>query len=89
MLVSSVVLRLRLYIDFYQMSLLRVYVVCFLVLVSVGFILLAIRVHQERSMSWLAGANLLSVFSLFFIMQCWDEHRFVAQWNVDAHPNIA
>lgn len=83
-LVSSVVLRLRLYVDFYQLSLLRVYVVCFLILVSVGFVLLAIRVHQQRTMSWLVGANSLAVFSLFFFMQCWDEHRFVAKWNVDA-----
>ncbi|MDA0814490.1 MAG: DUF4173 domain-containing protein [Verrucomicrobia bacterium] len=83
-LVSSVVLRLKLYVEFYQMSLLRVYVVCFLVLVSVGFILLAIRVHQERTMSWLLGANVLAVFGLFFVMQCWDEHRFVADWNIDA-----
>ncbi|MCB1099854.1 MAG: DUF4173 domain-containing protein [Verrucomicrobiae bacterium] len=83
-LVGSVVLRLKLYVEFYQMSLLRVYVVCFLVLVSVGFVLLAIRVHQERTMSWLLGANVLGVFGLFFVMQCWDEHRFVANWNIDA-----
>lgn len=83
-LVGSVVLRLKLYVEFYQMSLLRVYVVCFLILVSVGFVLLAIRVHQERTMSWLLGANVLAVFGLFFVMQSWDEHRFVANWNIDA-----
>ena len=83
-LVSSVVLRLKLYVDTFQLSLLRVYVVCFLVLVSVGFVLLAIRIQRERTLSWLVGSNLLAVFSLFFIMQCWDEHRFVAKWNVDA-----
>ena len=84
LLVSSVILRLKLYVEAYQMSLLRIYVVGFLCLVVVGFVLLAFRVQQNRSLGWLLGGNLLAVFVLFFAMQIWDEHRFVANWNYAA-----
>ena len=84
LMVCSVVLRLKLYIDAYQLSLLRVYTVFGLALASIGFILLAIRMQRDRKLGWLVNANVLAAFLLFFAMQFWNEHRFVAEWNVNA-----
>lgn len=81
MLVSSVLLRLKLYVDTYHLSLLRLYVAFFLILVVVGFILLAIKIHQQRKFAWLVNANLFAVFLLFFIVQGLNDHAFVAHYN--------
>ncbi|MFK5922311.1 MAG: DUF4173 domain-containing protein [Verrucomicrobiota bacterium] len=81
LLVSSVLLRLKLYVDTYHLSLLRLYVAFFLILVVVGFVLLAIKIHQQRKFSWLVNANLFAVFLLFFIVQGPDDHAFVARYN--------
>ncbi len=82
MLVSSVLLRLKMYVDGYHLTLLRIHLALFLVLVVIGFVLLTIRVMKERSITWLFGANLLASFLLFFCVQFWDTRKFVAEYNV-------
>lgn len=82
-LIGGVMLRLKIYVDAYGQSVLRVHVVMFLILVSIGFILLTIRIIQQRSSMWLVGANLLAVFGLFYVAQYLDVRGLVANHNVE------
>ncbi len=81
-LLAGVFLRLKLYVDAYQLSELRVYVGCFLVLVAVGFCLLAYHVARSGNLSALVWRNALATFALFFVMQFPDVAGMVARFNV-------
>ncbi len=81
-LIAGVFLRLKLYVDAYQFTVLRVYVAFFLVLVAVGFGLLAIYVERAMRFGWLLTSNAIATFSLFFIVQFTDALGWVAQANV-------
>ncbi|MEA3213008.1 MAG: hypothetical protein QOE70_6065 [Chthoniobacter sp.] len=81
-LIASVLLRLKLYVDAYQLSELRVYVGCFLLLVATGFGLLAWRILRGKGLGWLLFANALATFALFFMIQFPDVARWVADYNV-------
>jgi hypothetical protein len=87
LLVSGVMLRLRLYVEAYQLSELRVYVALFLLLVACGFVILAIHVHRQRSLNWLIFSNLLATFTLFYLVQFADVAGFVARSNVARWKN--
>ncbi len=81
-LVSSIFLRLKLYVDTYQLSVLRVEVGCFLLLVSTGFILLAYKILFHKSLRWLVLRNILATFILFYVFQFADISGWVANYNV-------
>ena len=82
-LVASVLLRLKLYVDAYELSELRVYVAFFLLLVTAGFLLLAVHVQWRRTLNWVCFTNCIAVFILFYIVQFADVARFVAHYNVE------
>jgi len=82
MLIAGVVLRLKLYVDAYQLSELRIYVGCFLLLVTVGFVLLALHVVRDGSLNRLIFHNTLAVFALFFVLQFVNVAGYVARFNV-------
>ncbi len=82
MLIAGVFLRLKLYVDAYQLSELRVYVGCFLLLVTVGFGLLAWHVARGGSLGTLLWRNVLATFALFFVVQFPDVTGWVARFNV-------
>lgn len=82
LLIGSVFLRLKLYIETFQLSELRVYVGCFLLLVATGFVLLAWRVVRGMNLGRLLLANAQATFVLFFVLQFADVGRFVANFNV-------
>jgi hypothetical protein len=86
-LISGVLLRLQRYVEAYQLSELRVYVACFLLLVSVGFVLLTIHVIAHKGITWLVLTNLAATFALFFILQFPDVARWVAESNVARWKN--
>ena len=54
-LITGVLLRLQRYVDVYDLSELRVYVGCFLLLVTTGFGLLTVHVLKHKG-SWMAAA---------------------------------
>jgi hypothetical protein len=81
-LIAGVLLRLKLYVDAYQLSELRVYVGCFLLLVTVGFGLLALHIAQSGSLGTLIWRNTLAAFALFFLVQFPDVAGRVARFNV-------
>lgn len=83
-LVAGVILRVHLYIDAWQLSLLRIYLVSALVLISIGFLLLSIRIQWNKSFSWLVSANVVAIFLVLLGLHAWDERRYVAEYNVAA-----
>jgi len=81
-LITGVLLRLLRYVEAYQLSELRVYVGCFLLLVTLGFGLLTLHVVTHRGLGWLLVMNLGATFALFFVLQFLDVAKFVAETNV-------
>jgi len=86
-LVAGVIFRVQLYVNEWQLSLLRIYLLTTLILISVGFILLAIRIQFEKSFSWLVSANVVAIFIALLSLHAWDEHRYVAKYNYAAIEN--
>jgi hypothetical protein len=89
LLLAGVVLRVKLYVDAYDLTLTRVNLVFFLGLVAAGFVLLGIYILTRRTLGWLLNANMLAVFALFFLVQFPDTKGFVARYNlklwIDSH----
>jgi uncharacterized membrane protein (UPF0136 family) len=81
-LIAGVFLRLKLYVDAYQLSALRVYVGFFLVLVMTGYGLLTWHIRHDGSLNRLIFHNVLAIFALFFVVQFLDVAGFVARFNV-------
>ncbi len=82
-LIAGVFLRLKLYVDAYQMSELRVYVGCFLLLVTAGFGLLAWHIARGGNVSTLIWRNVIATFVLFFLIQFANVGGWVARSNVN------
>lgn len=92
-LILGVLRRLQLYVEAYQLSELRVYVACFLALVTVGFILLGREIWTGMKLGRLLFANGVATFVLFFTLQFSDVGTSVGNWNVSRwisgeHPSI-
>ena len=89
----SVVLRLMRYIEAYDMSVRRLGVIVFLLLVAAGFGLLAIKILREKSLPWLVGRCAVAVFVTFYItmflnLSGWSADYNVAQWEKDRTRNL-
>ena len=91
-LIAGVFLRLKLYVDALQLSTERVYVGCFLALVTTGFLLLAWHVARDGDINALIFRCAVAVFALFFALQFANVAGFVARYNVarwEQNPNRA
>lgn len=80
-LIAGVFLRLKLFLDVADMTEKRVYVACFLLLVTVGFALLCGHVLRGRLASQLIWRNVVATFCLFFILQFLNVPDWVARQN--------
>jgi hypothetical protein len=80
-LISSVGLRLKLYIEAYNLSVLRVHVCTFLVIVATGYGLMAWRIVRQKSLNWMIFSNAAAVFAVFYLVQFVDVNGFVARYN--------
>ena len=86
-LLAGVLLRVKLYLDAFDLTVTRVNLVFFLALVAAGFVLLAIHVWRQRTLGWLLHANMLAAFFLFYAIQFLDTNGFVARYNVNLWQN--
>jgi hypothetical protein len=80
-LISSVGLRLKLYIEAYDLSVLRVHVCTFLAIVALGYGLMAWRVIRETSLNWMIFSNAAAVLAIFYVVQFVDVDGLVARYN--------
>jgi len=92
-LLLSVAMRLKLYIEAYDMTVTRLSVIIFLMLVAVGYGLLSVKIVQEKSLSWLVGGCLLAIFVTFYITQFlnlagWSADYNVARWEKDKSRSL-
>jgi MFS family permease len=92
-LLLSVVLRLKLYIEAYNMTVARLSVMIFLALVALGYALLTVKIVREKSLSWLVGGCVLAVFATFYLTQFldlagWSANYNVARWEKDRTRNL-
>ncbi len=85
-LIAGVFLRLKLYVDTEEMTAKRVYVACFLLLVTLGFAYLCAHVRRGRGASRLIWRNAVTTFALFFVMQYLDVIGWVCRYNVERGP---
>jgi hypothetical protein len=81
-LLTSIALRLKLYVDVYSLTSQRISVLIFLLLVAGGFILLSCKIIYEKSLLWLLGANAALLFSFFYIVEFADLEAMAAGYNV-------
>ena len=82
-LIAGVFLRLKLYVDTEEMTAKRVYVACFLLLVTLGFAFLCVHVQRGRDASRLIWRNAMATFVLFFVLQFLDVIGWVCRYNVE------
>lgn len=82
-LIAGVFLRLKLYVDTEEMTAKRVYVACFLALVTLGFAFLCAHVHHGRKAGRLVWRNAVTTFALFFVLQFLDVIHWVCRYNVE------
>ncbi len=92
-LLLSVSLRLKLYIEAYGMTVTRLSLMIFLVLVAMGFCLLTVKIMKDRSLSWLIGGCVLAVFLTLYITQFldlkgWSANYNVAMWEKERTRNL-
>ena len=83
-LIVSVALRLKLYIEAYDMTISRLGVLIFLALVTAGYGMLTIKITREKSLSWLLGGCVLAVFATFYLTQFLNLAGWSADYNVAA-----
>ena len=81
-LLLSVALRIKYYIVGYEMTVARLGVIIFLLLVATGFVLLTIKIARDKSLSWLIGGCVLAVFATFYITQFLDLAGWSANYNI-------
>lgn len=84
-IIAGVFLRLQLYVEEHQLTLLRVGVGLFLLLVIAGFGLLTVYFWQGRSLGWLIRSNVIATFALFFTVQFIDLEKEIAEYNVNRY----
>jgi uncharacterized integral membrane protein len=80
--IAGVFLRLKLYVQAYELSEERIYVGCFLLLVMVGFCLLAWHVARDGYLNQLIFRCAMATFILFFVIQFTNDAGMVAGYNV-------
>jgi len=83
-LLLSVALRIKYYIVTYELTVARLGVIIFLLLVASGFVLLTIKILKDKSLSWLIGGCAIAVFVSFYITQFLDLEGWSANYNIAA-----
>jgi hypothetical protein len=83
-LISSVALRLKLYIEAYDLSVLRVHVGTFLAIVATGYLLMAWRIVRQKSLNWMVFSNAAAILAIFYVVQFIDVNGFVARYNTQS-----
>jgi hypothetical protein len=86
-LLLSVALRIKFYIVNFELTVARLGVIIFLILVATGFVLLSIKIIRDKSLSWLVGGCVVAVFVTFYITQFLDLEGWSANYNVAVWQN--
>jgi hypothetical protein len=83
LLVVSAMLRLKLYVEVYSLTGLRVAAFVWMVLVAVGLVLIVARIVAGRSNRWLIGANLASLALTLYACAFVNFPYIIASYNIE------
>ena len=83
--ITSAFKRLSLYIDAYGMTILRFYVVGFIILLSVLFVLLAVKFIKSKEEQFFAAGSMLSVTAFLIVVNIISPDAFVVKHNIEQH----
>ena len=81
-LVISSILRLKLYVDVYSLTELRLYAGAWMLLVALGLVLIVAKIVLGTSNRWLISANLVSLTLVMAVMAMVDVPALIASFNV-------
>ncbi|MFN3516550.1 MAG: DUF4153 domain-containing protein [Novosphingobium sp.] len=81
-LVSSAMLRTSDYVESYDLTVLRLAALLWMVLVAAGLVLVLWRMLREKSGAWLINANLATSGAVLFAVCFVDLGAIAANWNV-------
>ncbi|RYE09929.1 MAG: DUF4173 domain-containing protein [Hyphomicrobiales bacterium] len=81
-LVVSSVLRLKLYVEIYTLSEMRIAAFIWMGLVAVGLVLIVVKIVMDRTNKWLVVSNLAVLTATLWAVSWVDLQGFIAQYNV-------
>lgn len=82
-LVISSILRLKIYVDVYSLSELRLAAFLWMGLVAVGLVLIVVRIARGLTNRWLVVANLTALGLTLYAVAWIDTPAFIARYNVE------
>ncbi|MEO6012937.1 MAG: DUF4173 domain-containing protein [Devosia sp.] len=88
-LVISSVLRLKLYVEIYTLSEMRIAAFIWMGLVAVGLILIVIKIALDRSNKWLVMSNMAALSVTLWAVSWIDLQSFIAFYNVRHSREVA
>ncbi|MFW6188966.1 MAG: DUF4173 domain-containing protein [Planctomycetota bacterium] len=80
-LVVSAAWRLRLYVDAYTLTRLRVAAAVWMLVVALGLVWIVVRIAGERSNGWLVSVNLVTAIGVLFVCSFTDVDGRIAWYN--------
>ncbi len=88
-LVISSLLRLKLYVEEYQLSEMRIAAGIWMGLVAVGLVLIVLKIALQRSNKWLVMANMAALSVTLWGVALVDVQSFIASYNVRHSHEVA
>jgi hypothetical protein len=89
LLVVSAMLRLKLYVEAYSLTWLRVAAFIWMLLVAAGLILIVARILLSRSNRWLVAANLATLALTLYVCAFLNFPYLIAKYNVTHSRELA
>lgn len=83
LLVISAILRLNLYVEIYSLTLMRVAALIWMMLVTVGLVLIVARIALRRSNAWLLSLNAVALVTTLYVCSFVNFPLLIAKYNVE------
>ncbi|SNZ21197.1 DUF4153 domain-containing protein [Cohaesibacter gelatinilyticus] len=84
LLVCFAMLRLKIYIDAYSLTYLRLWLLIWMALVLTGLVLILIKLLRKRSARWLINANIIATLVILYGASLTNFPLFIANHNIEA-----
>ncbi|GLQ54103.1 DUF4153 domain-containing protein [Devosia nitrariae] len=88
LLCLSSMLRLKLYVETYLLTEMRIAAGLWMALVALGLILILVRILQHRSNAWLVTANLTALGIVLYVCAFVDFAAVIARYNVEQSAEL-
>jgi hypothetical protein len=85
-MLSSTAVRNQMYIHTYDFTYKRIGVYVWLILASIGLVIMYIKLRQNRSNWYLIKSNVAVWFSVLVFSACFNWDKIITQYNIDNKP---